>query len=138
MPLSSAFIKRVEKSFYYRQYTDFLTLYLDDKMFKSSYRTNKPIADFIRNMEINENFCNLTDYDDALQNKLLVETLNTKDYNELYQKVKRDFTGNTSNVLIYKVLICAERNPELGDMINDYVKTGMHEVLKRKIIDTLV
>lgn len=135
-PLSAAFIKRVEKSFYYRQYTDFLTLYLDDKTFKSSYPTNKPIADFIKNMEINENFCDLTDYADALQNKLLVETLNTKDYNELYQKAKRDFTGNTRNVLIYKVLMYAERSPELGDMINDYVKIGTHEVLKRKIIDT--
>lgn len=134
-PLTAPFMKRVERSFYYRQYIDFLTLYLDDKSFKSSYHTLKPIADFIRKMDIDEAFCDLTDYANALQAKLLVETLNTKDYSGLYQKVKRDFTGNTRNILLYKILMYAERSPELGNLINNYVKVGTHEVLKHKIID---
>lgn len=134
-PLSPSFKERVERSFYYRQYTDFLSVYLDDNTFKSSYRTIKPIADFIRTMEINEAFCDLTNYANALQAKLLVETPNTKEYSSLYQKVKRDFTGNTRNVLLYKILMYAERSPTLGELINDYVKVGTHQVLKNKIID---
>ena len=134
-PLGASFMKRVEKSFYYRQYTDFLTLYLDDNTFKSSYRAIKPIADFISQMDIDESFYDLMDYADALQAKLLIETPNSKDYSGLYQKVKRDFTGNTRIFLLYKILMYSERSPQLGNLINDYIKVGTHEVLKNKIID---
>ena len=135
-PVSQNFKERVGQSFYYRQYTDFLSLYLDDKKFKTAYRANKPIADFIRQMEINDAFYNSTDYVNALQAKLLIETLDSRKHSELYQKVKRNFTGNTRDILLYKMLIYAEKSPQLGSLINDYVRTAANEILKNKIVNS--
>lgn len=134
-PVGKAFKDRIRKSFYYCQYTDFLTLYTNDTKFKTSYRANKTIADFIRQMEVSDNFYDLTDYANALQAKLLIETPDLKNYNALYQKAKQNFSGNTRNVLLYKMLVYAEKSPQLGSLINDYVKTGTDQMLTNKIVN---
>lgn len=93
--LTKGFKERIENSFYYHQYTDFLSIYSNSNEFKRIYKQNKVILDFIRQMKIGDEFYDIQDYGEALYAKHLIEFPDATDYWGLYRKAKATFRGAT-------------------------------------------
>ena len=133
-PMSKKFKERVTNMFYYRQYSDYFSLYGDNKEFKSKYKKSKAISEFIKQFSINDVHYDIVEYGNALQAKLFIESPDVNNYLNLYNKAKQDFKGLSLEVLLCKVIESSERSPQSSGLVRNYLKIAQQKQFKNAIL----
>jgi thiol-disulfide isomerase/thioredoxin len=133
-PMSNAFKERLRANLYYKQYTDYLQLYTESPDFKQKDRFDAPIADFIHQLKIEDNYCGVSPYIEAVIASILVECPDHEDYSAIYATAKQKLTGLTRECVLYKIIDSAERYPDTNTLVADFLKIATQEKLKENLL----
>ncbi|TAG58732.1 MAG: TlpA family protein disulfide reductase [Cytophagales bacterium] len=133
-PVSNEFKDKTLKAFYYRQYSDFLYLYIEKDSRKNIFNGMTNILQFIDRMRIDDSACDIPEYANAIQAKTFY-LAPTDIPLETYKFAESYFSGTSKDLALYEIIKFSVGNNDssIDKMTENYLKTDNNSVLTDEI-----